>query len=190
MVKVVGVTGRAGSGKSFAVALLSKRFDVEVIDLDKVGHQALLDPTCLKRILGVFGKDILSDGRTIDRLKLGHIVFSDDKKRAELNVIVHPWMKAYVEKKLQDVKSSCIIVGALITEIGLRPLCDSLLFIDATDSDIKTYVGENKYRIAALQRSRDDYRSDCTISIENRYDDTFSDELESVFDTILKGEPF
>lgn len=88
----IGLTGGIGSGKSTA----AKRFSVlgaQVYHADEVSRHAL-DPgtSCYDRVIREFGKSILNADNTIDRRKLGEIVFGNDEKRLALNAIIHPYV--------------------------------------------------------------------------------------------------
>lgn len=88
--KIIGLTGGIGSGKS-TVAEILKKLGAVVIDLDHIGHEVLRkDSVVYKKIISVFGEGILNDDGEIDRTKLGKIVFSDEGALQRLNKIVHP----------------------------------------------------------------------------------------------------
>ena len=75
--KIIGLTGGIGSGKSTAARFL-KELGAEVIDLDKAGHEVLKkDGGVYKKVVGEFGEGILKVGGEIDRIRLGEIVFND-----------------------------------------------------------------------------------------------------------------
>jgi len=86
----VGLTGGIASGKSTVATLLRDR-DYQVLDADSLTHE-LLEPgqDAYKEVVREFGEEILAPGGAVNRKKLGAIVFSDAKKRARLNQIIHP----------------------------------------------------------------------------------------------------
>jgi len=87
--KLVGLTGGAGSGKSTVAGMLRERGAV-VVDADEATH-AVYEPGTpgFDAVVREFGPEFVSDGR-IDRNKLGQLVFNDDDARKRLNAIVHP----------------------------------------------------------------------------------------------------
>jgi len=88
-VRIIGLTGGIGSGKSEA----ARRFEelgIPVVDADDVGHEVLAPGTeIFNDLLGAFGDDILSDG-SIDRRKLAAVAFADAQSVRKLNAITHP----------------------------------------------------------------------------------------------------
>lgn len=111
--KIIGLTGGIGSGKS-TVARLMAELGAEVVDLDKVGNQALKKgKTAYKKVLNEFGKTILDKDDEIDRSKLGKIVFNDPKALKRLNNIVHPEIDKAVAEKTKDYRRHSIKVLVL-----------------------------------------------------------------------------
>lgn len=87
---IIGLTGGIGSGKSVVGGML-RELGAYVIDTDKVGHR-VYEPGSdgWKKIVEAFGSEVLADDRSIDRKKLGAVVFGDEEHRKTLNGIVHP----------------------------------------------------------------------------------------------------
>jgi len=92
----IGLTGGIASGKSTVAAMLRDR-DCQILDADAIGHE-LLEPgqDAYNEIVRDFGKEILTPGGTVDRRKLGAIVFVDPRKRERLNQIMHPRIQQIV----------------------------------------------------------------------------------------------
>lgn len=87
---IIGLTGGIGSGKS-VVGDMMRELGAYVIDSDKVGHRVYEpDSDGWKKIVAAFGTDVVAADRSIDRKKLGTMVFADDARRKTLNGIVHP----------------------------------------------------------------------------------------------------
>ena len=100
--KVIGLTGGIGSGKSTVAGFLAS-LGATVIDVDKVWHEALKPGTEVwQTIVDAFGAEIITSDRKIDRQKLGKIVFADPKALARLNNIMHPWMYKTVRAQLGE----------------------------------------------------------------------------------------
>jgi len=120
---VVGLTGGIASGKSTVSRLLKQR-SVPVIDADVLAREVVAPGTSgLRAIIGEFGTDILSPDGTLDRKKLGDIIFKDAKRRRILNGIVHPAVRRAM---LRDVvrcwwsgESVCVLDVPLLVEAGL-----------------------------------------------------------------------
>jgi len=127
---IIGLTGRSCSGKD-RVAELMKKYNVVVIDEDKLGHQALKEN--IDKLAEAFGSDIIENGE-VNRKKLGPIVFSDPSKLEALNSITHPWM---VERTLELCREAekegktAIINAALLESMGFVEYCDVIILVYA-----------------------------------------------------------
>lgn len=132
--RIVGLTGGFGSGKSF-VASLFKKLGAKVVDADKLGHKALkMGSAVYKRIVAAFGKKILFPDLSINRKALAGIVFANRKKMAKLNRITHPWIIKEIVKRIRRVaKSEVLIVDApLICETNITDLMNVLIVVKAS----------------------------------------------------------
>ena len=78
--KIISITGRTGSGKSSLANMLSQKWNCNMVNIDKIGHQATSDPKIAEKLCEIFGDKILENDKKIDRKKLGNIVFSDKEK--------------------------------------------------------------------------------------------------------------
>jgi dephospho-CoA kinase len=127
---VIGITGTIGSGKSTVAGFL-RDFGAEVIDADEVGHEVYLPGTPgYKDVVAAFGEGILAPGGTVDRRKLGEIVFQNSLALSKLNCIVRPLIAAQVQTRLKMLRqkdtSVVVLEAALLIEAGWSPLVDEL----------------------------------------------------------------
>ena len=106
--KVLGITGGVGAGKSTILDYLNRRYHARIIEADKVGH-FLMEPgqKVYYRIVETFGSGILKGDQTIDRQKLGRLVFEDQEKLMKLNSLVHP-AASRQERKVTAIEMSMI----------------------------------------------------------------------------------
>jgi len=136
IIKLIGLTGGAGSGKS-TVASVFEKLGAIVIDADKIGHRLLDEGApCFDKILKTFGDGILNGQNAIDRQRLGDMVFSDPAKMSKLNRIVHPVMLREIRKQIglcrTDHPGSPVVVdAALIVQWGLERNFDRLIMVDS-----------------------------------------------------------
>jgi dephospho-CoA kinase len=172
---IIGLTGRVGSGKSWAAAVLADRLNFHVLDLDHIGHHLLGEPGVQKALRQEFGNEIFLDNRMVDRKKLGGIVFSSKERLQALDRIMHPKLKAEVKRHLGRSDGDVLIVGALIKEIGLTELCEKIVVVDAEDADIRKAVGP-KADILKSQRSRDDYKEEGDAIVKNTFEPAFEEQ--------------
>ena len=102
MMKVIGLTGGIGSGKSTVSQFLAELWTV-ILDADKVGHEAFKPDTELWReVVAAFGRQIVTPDGNIDRKKLGERVFSDSESLLRLNQTMHPPMYERVTVQVEE----------------------------------------------------------------------------------------
>jgi dephospho-CoA kinase len=182
---ILGITGRAGSGKSFAQEWIHTHTPIEVIDLDIIGHDLLEKEVVIEELVVRFGKKIITKEGKVERRKLSNIVFSQPKALDDLNKIMHPKIYDEVNTIITTNKNNHFcIVGALIKEINLISFCDFILTIDAKDADIRRY-SKKSFKIANLQRSRHAYIKDANIVIQNTFSETFIFELRKCIKNVF-----
>jgi dephospho-CoA kinase len=122
---VVGLTGGIASGKS-TVSNLFKSKDVPLVDADVLAREVVAPGTpALRKIVAEFGEEILLPDGSLDRKKLGSVIFNDEKKRRKLNAIVHPAVRkgmlmAVVRHWLKGERL-CIMDVPLLIESKLYP---------------------------------------------------------------------
>ena len=91
-VKIIGITGATGSGKSTLTKHIAQK-GIPVIDADLLARTVVQkDSICLQSIVAVFGKDILHNDGTLDRKALARKAFSAKEETEKLNSIVHPFI--------------------------------------------------------------------------------------------------
>ncbi|OKI08331.1 dephospho-CoA kinase [Streptomyces sp. CB02923] len=133
MVKV-GLTGGIGAGKSEVSRLLAS-YGAVIVDADKIAREVVEPGTPgLAAVTEEFGADVLSPDGTLDRPKLGAIVFNDPEKLQALNAIVHPLVGARSAELEAAAGPDTVVVHdvPLLTENGLAPLYDLVIVVDAT----------------------------------------------------------
>ena len=130
----VGLTGSIAVGKTFVLGVFSELGCV-VLDADQVARDVVARGTVgLERVVAAFGESILNPDGTLDRSRLGSIVFSDEEKRARLNSIIHPlvfevqdgWLK---QREAEDPDGIAIIDAALMIESGGYRRFDKLIVV-------------------------------------------------------------
>ena len=154
--KVVGITGGVGSGKSVVMNILKEKYGAEVILADLVAHD-LMEPGQQNYldIVEAFGEGILAQDKTIDRPALAKVVFGNQKRLARLNAITHPNVKKEIFHRIDGIKEKgegrgyteekCReIMAKQLPEEVFRKECstviDNHLGISETENQIKTAV--------------------------------------------------
>ena len=128
---VVGLTGRSCAGKD-TVARLLDREKFFVIDEDSLGHQALASRK--EELAAAFGDGIIAPDGSVDRRKLGPIVFADREKLETLNAITHPWMHDETIRLCRTAEEKgmiAVINAALLESMGFVTECDEVILVEA-----------------------------------------------------------
>ncbi|WP_432041261.1 dephospho-CoA kinase [Streptomyces cadmiisoli] len=130
----VGLTGGIGAGKSEVSRLLVECGAV-LIDADRLAREVVAPGTPgLTAVVEAFGPEVLAEDGSLDRPRLGSVVFSDPEKLAVLNAIVHPLVGARSRELEAAAAEGAVVVHdvPLLTENGLAPLYDVVVVVDAT----------------------------------------------------------
>ncbi|MFD4257383.1 dephospho-CoA kinase [Streptomyces sp. NPDC058534] len=129
----VGLTGGIGAGKSEVSRLLVEHGAV-LIDADRIAREVVAPGTPgLAAVVEAFGEDVLAGDGSLDRPKLGSIVFADPERLAALNSIVHPLVGDRSRALEEAADEDAVVVHdvPLLTENGLAPLYDVVVVVDA-----------------------------------------------------------
>ncbi|MEJ8656533.1 dephospho-CoA kinase [Streptomyces sp. MS1.AVA.4] len=172
----VGLTGGIGAGKS-EVSRLLVSYGAVLIDADKIAREVVEPGTPgLAAVVEAFGPEILTPEGTLDRPRLGSIVFADADRLAQLNAIVHPLVGARsAELEAAAGQDSVVIHDVpLLAENGLAPLYDVVVVVDAApDTQLERLVrlrgmteSEARARMAA-QATREQRRAIADLVIDN-----------------------
>ncbi|WP_349408112.1 dephospho-CoA kinase [Pseudalkalibacillus sp. SCS-8] len=129
---IVGLTGGIASGKS-TISEMIKMFEIPVVDADQIARQVVMPgEKAYEEIVAAFGENIVTDDGTIDRKKLGAIIFNDDQKRKTLNGIVHPAVrKEMLNQKTELLKEhkDIILDIPLLFESKLTHMVEKTLLV-------------------------------------------------------------
>ena len=130
---VIGITGPSGAGKGEVSRLFGKH-GLPVIDADLVYHQLLIPPSeCLNELVLYFGREILQADGTLNRKRLGEIVFSDPKSLEELNRITHSFVMREIRRRLDQYRAYGVVAAILdapqLFEAGANADCNIIVAV-------------------------------------------------------------
>jgi dephospho-CoA kinase len=172
----VGLTGGIGAGKSEVSRLLVEHGAV-LIDADRIAREVVAPGTPgLAAVVDAFGPDILAADGSLDRPRLGSIVFADPEKLAVLNSIVHPLVRDRSRELESAVPEDAVVVHdvPLLTENGLAPLYDIVIVVDASPETqldrlvrLRGMTEEDARARMAAQATRERRREIADIVIDN-----------------------
>lgn len=191
--KIIGVTGGVGAGKSTVLDYFEKKWDAYIIKADLVGH-LVMEPggSCYEKVIELFGKNIIKDDKTIDRKMVSDVVFSHAEKLNALNALIHPAVKAYILKEIEYQKNLgrklCLVEAALLLEENYQEFCDEVWYIH-TDKEIRIqrliesrgYTKEKAESIIKKQASDEFFYHNTDYTVENNGD------LDQTYMQIDKG---
>jgi len=147
--KIIGLTGGIGSGKSTVAKIFSK-LGADVIDADEIARE-IVEPGKItwRKLVSEFGKEMLNDDETLNRSLLAKVVFEDKTKRARINSIMHPRIQeeiiSRIDKYRSDNEAKVVIIEAalLVERKGLLKLLDKLIVVSV---DEKSRISRIKKR--------------------------------------------
>ena len=153
--KTIGITGGVGAGKSTVLAYLEEKYNAFVIQADEVGHIVMAPgQECYQPVIDLFGKDVIKNDKTIDRKRVSDVVFEQPDFLSRLNGIIHPAVKRYILKSLEEQKKEgrklCVVEAALFLEEHNRG-----------------YTREKSLGIIGNQASEDYFRAHTDFVVEN-----------------------
>ena len=176
---VIGITGGIGSGKSVVTSLLRDKFDAAVIDTDTIGHEVMeIGKSAYKKVVEIFGNKVIAEDGSIDRKKLGSLVFDNRELLCKLNDIIHPAVEAEVDKRIAEFTQKkykyIALETALLIKVGYNRKCDKVWFVYA-DKDIRLKrlydnrgIGKEKAgKIFESQNTEEEFRQIADDIIDN-----------------------
>lgn len=180
--KIIGITGGVGAGKSTVLDHLEKQYNACVLQADKIGH-LVMEPggICYGQVIALFGKQIIKNDKTIDRKMVSDVVFAHEEMRQKLDDIIHPAVKSYILDKIEEQKKAgctlMIVEAALLLEDHYDAFCDKLWYIH-TDQEIRIerlmssrgYTREKAENIIARQATEGFFREHADYIIQNNGD--------------------
>jgi dephospho-CoA kinase len=175
----IGLTGGIGSGKSTVAQILGE-FGAPILDADKVAHTTYAPGgPAYDAVIAAFGADIVAPDRTIDRRKLGAIVFGNPEKLNRLTSIVWPATSDGIRRKIAELRASgsklpIVVEAAILIEANWQPLFDEIWLVRAPREQVLSRIeiqrgakpSETEARINA-QLSDEERTRHASLIIEN-----------------------
>lgn len=187
--KTVGLTGGIGSGKSTAAAILAE-LGALVIDADRLGHEAYAPGAeGWQRVVDAFGREIVAPDGTIDRKRLGAIVFGHADQLEKLNRIVHPLLAEALRRRIEESRSRqasrpVVVEAAILVEANWRHLVDEVWLVVADSRAIVERVRNQRGLDETAVESR--IRAQTSDAERRRHADVVIDNTGSLAD--LRGQ--
>ena len=178
--KVYGITGGAGTGKSEVIKMLQQNFGGCVIMSDEVARELMQKGNISYQLIGeYFGRDILMDDGEIDRKKLADHVFNNKEALEKLNSMTHPYVKDEIRKLIAEAEASgeCRFVAlesAILLECGYEDICDEFWYVYTKPEirrqrmkETRNYSDEKVDSVMRNQQPDEVFFEQCSFVIKN-----------------------
>ena len=178
--RVIGVTGGVGSGKSEVLRLLKEEFGARLFMADDIAHE-VMEPggEACRRIEEAFGAEYLKPDGSVDRQKMASLIFKDAKALETMNSIVHPAVWKRIENGIQTAPERLVVVEAALFDEEHNRLFDEVWYI---------YTSREN-RISRLMASRGYSREKCLdIMSSQKSEEEFQAMADRVIDNNQTGE--
>ncbi len=183
--KVIGITGGVGAGKSTVLNLIKERCSCFILMADEAAHEVKKrGQVCYEELVDLLGREVLADDGEIDKGRMARIIFEPGNEGLlkKVNGIIHPRVKEYILKSIDDHRAAgdadyYFIEAALLIEDGYREICDELWYVYADEKvradRLRRTRGYSDERIRGIMDKQNDdalFRKYCDHVIENNND--------------------
>ncbi len=176
--RVIGLTGGVGSGKSYVAHRLQELYGMELLIADELGHVAMEPGTeGFGRIVERFGRAVVMADGTLDRKLLADLIFHDPQAMEDLNGIVHPAVKAYIADFIEcrrTMAGTVLLENAILFETGCDIFCDEVWYVSVPEEirvrrlmEGRGYTEEKSRSIIGRQKPESFFREKADRIIDN-----------------------
>ncbi len=191
--KVIGITGGVGSGKSALLEYIGRNYKCRIILADEAAHK-VKEPgqPCYEKLVSLLSSEILNEDGTIHKGKMAARIFESKELLAKVNQIIHPAVKEMILEEIAKAEKEekvdfFFLEAALLIECGYLNLVDEMWYIYAGEEvrrkrlrASRNYSDEKIDAIMKAQLSEDGFREYCNVIIDN------SGELKEAYRQIDK----
>lgn len=178
--RLIGITGGIGAGKSEILSYIRKHYKAEIYLADEVAHK-VKEPgqVAYEPLVDLLGRDVLQQDGFIDKGKMAEKIFADNRVLEKVNEIVHPAVRSFLENAIDLAREKgetelFFIEAALLIEAGYKEIVDELWYIYADRSvrekRLKESRGYSDAKIKGImekQLSEEGFRKECDFVIDN-----------------------
>lgn len=189
--KVIGITGGVGSGKSALLSYIKEKYDCEIILADEAAHR-VKEPgqPCYRKLVELLTDDILNEDGTINKKEMAAKIFQSDELLEKVNAIIHPAVREMILQEIARLgkegnTSFFFIEAALLIECGYLNIVDEMWYIYAREDirrkrlkESRNYSDERIDAVMDSQLKEEEFRKYCKVVIDN------SGSLEDAYEQI------
>lgn len=178
--KIIGITGGVGAGKSALLSYIEEHYSCRVILADQAAHQVEQPgEVCYDELVALLGSDICDEQGYIVKSKMADRIFGNSTLLKKVNALIHPAVKKYILREIDAEKKRAeidyfFIEAALLIEERYDLICDELWYIHADEEvrrkrlrDSRGYTDEKIDAIMEKQLSREEFERHCAVVIDN-----------------------
>ena len=180
--RVIGVTGGVGSGKSAVLNYIEAHFDARIVKADEVGHMLMMPwGKCFDPVVQLFGDWVVREDGSLDRQAIAQIVFKDPEMLKKLNAIIPSGSeKIYrneIERSRKEETEFFFIEAALLLEEKYDEICDEIWYIYC-EKEVRMerlrrdrgYSDERIRQVMENQLPDEEYEAHCDFQLYNDED--------------------
>ena len=193
--KIIGITGNSGSGKSTVCEIIKENYNAKIIDADKVAKSLTTpDTEYFKDIINTFGKSILDENSKLNRIKLADIVFNSKEKKMLLDKLTFKYVVDEIKEKIKHIQNCDYILldVPLLFESNLDEICDLTVGVIASeDVKIKRIMQRDNISLEKAksrlnsQSKEKFYIKNCDYIINNKEKkDEIINQINKIFKTL------
>lgn len=200
--KVIGITGGVGAGKSELLKYISLKYNSGVIYSDNVANEIKKKGTkCYDKIVSLLGKTIVGEDGEIDKTKMAAMIFANDDLLYKVNDILHPAVEEYIDEKVsfeskENKLDFLFIEAALLIESGYKEKVYEMWYVKASKDvrrkrlkESRGYSDSKIREIFDSQLSDEEFIKGSDFVIDNDRDISFSEkEIDNRLEGILSGK--
>lgn len=173
--RVIGLTGGVGSGKSLILSILKEDYNADVIMADQVAKEIMeLGRPGYEAVTGFFGTRILKKDGSIDRTVLAGIIFQDENARKKVDGAIHPLVWKTIRNQISASQAPLIVVEFAIMSEEMGDSFDEMWYVYTSEENRLRRLEENRgytrthsEHIMASQASEAEFRAHCSRVIDN-----------------------
>lgn len=197
--KVIGITGGVGAGKSTILSILRNNTKCEIVMADDLAKSLCLPgERCYKPLVELLGNDVLLENGEINKQKMAAKIFNDEEMLSSVNSIIHPAVKEYIIEQItlykqKDSIDYFFIEAALLIEDGYKQIVDEMWYIYTSESvrreRLKASRGYSDAKIDSIlnsQLSDEEFRQNSDFVIDNSYSE--QESLSQIIERIKCNE--
>lgn len=187
--KIIGITGVSGSGKTTISKMIQQQCEAEVIDADKIAKDLTQgDTEYLREIITEFGEKILDENHKLKRQELANIIFEDKTKKEKLDKLTQKYVVEEIKRQIEKSKAQLIILDVpLLFESKLNEICNITIGVIANQQEeIQRICARDnitvEQAITRLKNQNDNefFIENCDYIVENTNLENTQEELNKI----------